>query len=70
MTNYTFTEYVSMLNEAKDEKDPKNPEHTSIKQFIAALKNAVWNRETVKIGGSIFTRDELKEVLNKIKDIE
>lgn len=70
MNNYTFTEYVSMLNESKDEKDPKNPEHTNIKQFIAALKKSVFDRETVKIGGSIFTRDELKEVLNKIKDIE
>ncbi len=67
--NYSFNEYCQMINETKDEKDVKNPEHTNIKFFIAALKKAVFDRETVKFGGSIFTRDELKEVLEKIKDV-
>lgn len=66
---YSFNEYCQKINESKDDKESKNSEHTNIKFFIAALKKAVFDRETVKFGGSIFTRDELKEVLEKIKDV-
>lgn len=35
--------------------------------FIANLKHAIRNRETVIIGGGEFTPEELKEILNSIE---
>lgn len=37
--------------------------------FIANLKHAIRNRETVIIGGGEFTPEELKEILNSIEEL-
>lgn len=65
---YSFNEYCQKINEAKDDKEVKNPEHTDIKQFISAIKHSVWTNETVKLGGAIFTKNEMRNILKEIKD--
>ena len=37
--------------------------------FIANLRHAIRNRETVIIGGGEFTHEELKEILGNIEEL-
>ena len=42
----------------------------TVKTFIANAKRAIWNQETVTIGGGEFTPSELKEIVKALESLQ
>jgi hypothetical protein len=42
----------------------------TLKLFIANLKQAAWNKETLTVGGGTFDHKELREILDELKRLK
>jgi len=42
----------------------------TLKLFIANLKRAVRNKETLTVGGGTFDHEELREILDELKQLD
>lgn len=61
-----FSKYLKYLSENKEEV----VDDITFETFIANLKAAIRNNEKVEIGGGIFTKEELKKILEKLKEVK